>query len=74
MKHDHHTYWNHDEIRVGDFITIDYGYEYCIVLKLFFDEIESERWGWNPEPGPGVFAYSYRTGGHRLFTDKNPSI
>ena len=55
-----YTYNNNEEISVGDLITVDYGYEHCIVLKLFFYESDLELWGWTSNPGPGVFAYSYR--------------
>lgn len=56
-----YTYWNNEEIMVGDLITVDYGYEHCIVLKLFFNRNDLELWGWISDPGPGVFAYSYRS-------------
>lgn len=55
-----YTYSNNEEISVGDLITVDYGYEHCIVLKLFFYKSDLELWGWLSNPGPGVFAYSYR--------------
>lgn len=56
-----YTYRNSEEISVGDLITVDYGYEHCIVLKLFFNKSDLELWGWISDPGPGVFAYNYRS-------------
>ena len=55
-----YAYCNNEEIAVGDLITVDYGYEHCIVLKLFFNKSDLELWGWITNPGPGVFVYSYR--------------
>lgn len=57
-----YTYRNDEEIKVGDLITVDYGYEYWIVLKLLFDEEELKSWGWSTDPGPGVFGYNYGLG------------
>lgn len=55
-----YKYRTGEVISEGDLITVDYGYEYCIILKIFIDEKELEEWGWEKEPGIGVFAYSYR--------------
>ena len=55
-------YLSGEEIRKGDLITIDFGYEHCIILKTLFEKSELEAWGWLLDPGAGVFAYSYRSG------------
>lgn len=55
-----YTYKSGEEIQKGDLITVDYGYEHCIILKLLTDKQELEEWDWVKTPGPGVFAYSYR--------------
>ena len=54
-----YLYKSGEEIKKGDLITVDYGYEHCIILKLFTDEQELKEWGWNEDPGAGAFAYSY---------------
>lgn len=54
-----HTYLNNDEIRAGELITVDFGYEYCIVLRLFINEEDLVSWGWDIEPGAGVFLSIY---------------
>ena len=51
-----------EEIKKGDLITVDYEYEYCIILKLLTDKHELKEWKWEKEPGAGVFAYSYILG------------
>jgi len=55
-------YISGEEIHKGDLITIDFGYEHCIILKTLFKESELREWGWLLDPGVGVFAYSYKSG------------
>ncbi len=54
-------YLSGEEIHKGDLITIDFGYEHCIILKTLFKKGELQEWGWLQDPGAGVFAYSYRS-------------
>lgn len=57
-----YLYRTGEEIKKGDLITVDYEYEYCIILRLLTDKQELIEWEWEEKPGAGVFAYSYRLG------------
>jgi hypothetical protein len=54
-----YKYRTGEVISKGDLITVDYGYEYCLILEMLIDEKELKKWGWEKNPGEGVFVYSY---------------
>lgn len=53
-----YRYMGGEEICRGDLITIDFGHEHCIVLRLLLDEDEIRKWKLE-DFGPGAFLFSY---------------